>query len=73
MQINPYLFFDGTCGEAMRFDASVLGGEVTAMMPHRGTPAEDHVPPEWLDRVMHASLSIPGGVLMASDAPPGQR
>jgi PhnB protein len=72
LKLNPYLFFDGNCEEAFRFYAKILGGEIIAMLPHRGTPAEAHVPPEWQDKIMHASMTVPGGVLMASDAPPGQ-
>ena len=40
-------------------------------MPHRGTPAEAHVPAEWQDKIMHAYMTIGAGRLMASDAPPG--
>ena len=70
MQLNPYLMFDGRCQEAFSFYAKVLGGEIVAMLPHRGTPAADHVPEEWLDKILHARLEVGGQVLMASDAPP---
>jgi PhnB protein len=43
------------------------------MIPHAGTPAEGHVPPEWQKKIMHARLVVGEGVLMASDAPPGQQ
>jgi PhnB protein len=72
MQLNPYLFFNGNCEEAFRFYAQCLGGEIVAMLPHKGTPAEGHVPAEWQDKIMHACMNIPGGVLMASDTPPGR-
>jgi len=70
MKLSTYLMFDGNCREAFTHYQSVLGGKLTAMMDHRGTPAEAHVPPEWLDKIMHACLEIEGQLLMASDAPP---
>jgi PhnB protein len=70
MRINPYLTFDGRCEEAFKFYAKALGGKIEAMMPHKGTPAEGHVPPEWHDKIMHAYLKVGDFELMGSDAPP---
>ena len=69
MQVNPYLFFNGQCEEAFNVYARILGGTIEAMMKHQGTPAEGHVPPEWGDKIMHASLRVGEGVIMASDDP----
>jgi PhnB protein len=69
MAINPYLFFEGNCREAFAFYAKVLNGKIEAMLPHAGTPAEEHVPAEWRDKIMHAYLKAGDNVLMASDAP----
>ena len=71
MKLNPYLFFKGNCEEAFNFYAELLRGKIEMMMPHRGSPAEGHVGPEWQDKIMHARLSFGDQVLMASDAPPG--
>ena len=71
MSVNPYIFFNGKCEEAFKYYARVTGGNIESMMPHGGTPAESHVPAEWKDKIMHARMTIGGGVLMASDAPPG--
>jgi len=73
MRVNPYLFFNGQCEAAFKFYAQVLGGKIEAMLPHKGTPAEQHVPPEWRDKIMHAKLVVGGDVLMASDAPPDRK
>jgi PhnB protein len=73
MQIHPYLFFNGDCEAAFRWYAEVLGGTIEAMVPHTGTPAEEHVPPEWRAKIMHASLTVGDQRLMASDVPPDQR
>jgi len=71
MQLNPYLFFDGNCETAFKYYEKVLGGKIEAMLPHEGSPAAEHVPAEWRPKILHASMSLPGGKLMASDAPPG--
>lgn len=70
MQINPYLNFDGTCAEAMRFYQKALGGKLE-VMPFAGTPMEKDIPSQYRERVMHACLTIADGQsLMASDAGP---
>lgn len=70
MQLNPYLLFKGNCEEAFKFYEKCLGGKITAMLPHTGTPAEQHVPPEWGKKILHASMTVDNQVLMASDCPP---
>lgn len=64
--IQPYLFFNGNCREAMQFYASTFGTQV-----HMMTYAEGPNCPEGDgDRVMHASINSPdGSALMASDTP----
>ncbi len=73
MQINPYLMFNGHCEDAFKFYQQVLGGKIEAMMPHEGTPAAEHVPSEWRNKIMHARLRVGDKVLMGSDAPPGRQ
>jgi PhnB protein len=70
MQLNPYLLFNGQCEAAFKFYAQCLGGKIEAMLPHAGTPAEKHSPPEWRDKILHACLNVNGQMLMGSDAPP---
>jgi PhnB protein len=70
MQLNPYLTFNGQCETAFKFYEQCLGGKIEAMFRHTGTPAEQHVPPEWREKIMHARLAVNGEVLMGSDAPP---
>ena len=73
MRVNPYLTFDGDCEEAFKVYENVLGGKTVAMMTHKDTPAEAHVPAEWRDKILHARLVFGDNVLMGSDAPPGHR
>jgi PhnB protein len=70
MQIQPYLFFDGRCEEAIEFYRRALGAEVQMRMRYRESPdppPPGMVPPGAEDKVMHASLRIGDSVVMASD------
>jgi len=70
MKMNPYLYFSGQCEAAFKFYEQVLGGKIEIMLPHTGTPAAEHVPADWGNKIMHARLNIEGQTLMGSDAPP---
>jgi len=41
MQIQPYLFFDGRCDEAIEFYRGALGAEVTMLMRFKESPIPD--------------------------------
>lgn len=71
MQLNPYLVFNGDCEQALKFYEQALDGKIEALMKFTGTPAAEHVPPDWSDKVLHATIRVDGQELMASDAPPG--
>lgn len=73
LSLNPYLMFNGNCEEAFNRYHEVLGGRIEAMLRHKGSPAEEHVPAEWQDKIMHACLIVGDFRLMASDAPPGHQ
>lgn len=64
--IQPYLFFDGRCEEAIGFYQRALGAELTMMMRNKDAPPGT-LPPGSENRVMHATLKVGDGVLMASD------
>ena len=68
MIVQPYLFFDGRCEEALEFYRSALGAEVTMLMRYKESPVPPGVvPPGSEDKVIHASLRIGETVVMASD------
>lgn len=71
MQLDPYLIFNGDCEEALKFYEQALGGKIEGLMKFSGSPAAEHAPPEWGEKVLHATIKIEGNTLMASDAPPG--
>ena len=69
MSIQPYLFFDGRCEEAVAFYKEALGAEVVMLMRYRDSPqqAPGSVPPGGEDKVMHAALKIGEASLLVSD------
>ena len=71
MQLHPYLLFNGNCAEAFKFYEQTLGGKIENLVNFNGTPAAEHAPPEWGDKVLHATLAIGDERLLGSDAPPG--
>lgn len=67
MSFTPYLFFVGTCREAMTAYQEVFGGVLVILTAADMPDAPPDAPP---DAVMHAALTLPnGGLLMASDDP----
>ena len=71
MQVNPYLFYNGNCEEALKYYQKVLGAKIEAMLPYEGGPADMPIPADWKKKLMHARITIDGEVIMGSDAPPG--
>ena len=70
MQVQPYLFFDGRCEEAIEFYRSALGAEVTMLMRFKENPdpvEPGMVPPGAEHKVMHASFRIGDTTVLASD------
>jgi PhnB protein len=70
VNVNIYLNFNGNCEEAFKFYEKTLGAKIDSLMKHSGSPAEEHVAPEWRDKVLHARLAVGDTIIMASDAPP---
>ncbi len=68
MQLNVYLGFNGQCEEALTFYQSVLGGEMTAMMPIKGSPMEEQFPPAHRGGILHGCLALDNMMIMGSDA-----
>jgi len=70
MQVQPYLFFDGRCEEAIEFYKSKLGAKVEMLMRFKDSPEPAQpgmVPPGAENKVMHACLRIGDTAVMASD------
>jgi PhnB protein len=68
--IQPYLFFNGRCEEAVAFYKSALGAEVEMVMHYKDSPEPPppgKAPDGWENKVMHASFRVGGSTIMASD------
>ena len=70
MNVEPYLFFEGRCEEAVEFYRRALGAEVTALKRFKDSPEPPPpgmVPPGAENKVMHANFRIGDTTVMASD------
>ncbi len=70
MKIEPYLFFDGQCEEALEFYRAAVDAKVTRMVRYKESPEPPPpgmVPPGYGDKIMHASLMIGETCVMAAD------
>ena len=67
MLVEPYLFFDGKCEEALEFYRRTIGAEVTALLRWKDSPDPQMAMPGAADKVMHARLRIGDTMVMASD------
>jgi PhnB protein len=69
MELQPYLFFDGRCEEAIEFYKKALDVEVEMLMRFKDSPEKASCPvgPGMENKVMHASLRIRDKMFFASD------
>jgi PhnB protein len=70
MLVQPYLFFDGRCEEALDFYRRALGAEVTMLMRFKEAPEKPPpgtMPPGSEEKVMHAAFRVGDTTVMASD------
>jgi PhnB protein len=70
MQVQPYLFFDGRCEEAINFYRKAVGAEVIMLMRFKESP-EPHqpgmIPLGSENKVMHAAFRVGDSTVLASD------
>ena len=70
MLVQPYLFFEGRCEEAIEFYRRALGAEVEMLMRYKESPEPPppgKVPPGSENKIMHSSFRIGETTVMASD------
>ena len=70
MLVQPYLFLDGRCEEAIEFYRKALGAEVEMLLRFKDSPEPANpamVPPGAENKVMHSCLRIGDTRVMASD------
>ena len=70
MQVQPYVFFDGRCEEAIEFYQKSIGAQLESLIRFKDNPdlqTPGMVPPGGENKVMHASLRIGDSTILASD------
>ncbi len=67
MHVQPYLFFEGRCEEALDFYQSALGAKVEMMMRYADAPPDSDAPSAPKDKIMHAAFSVGDTSIMCSD------
>jgi PhnB protein len=68
--LQPYLFFDGKCEEAIEFYGRAVGAKVNMLMRFKDSPepaAPGCMPPGSENKVMHAQITVGGTVVLVSD------
>jgi len=69
MQLQPYLFFDGRCEEAVEFYKKTVGAKVEMMMRFKDSP-EPPPPGQQVpdgNKVMHMNFRVGDSTVLASD------
>ena len=68
MQVQPYLFFEGRCEEALEFYKQTLGAKVEMMMRYKESPEKNSsCMPADHNKIMHAAFKVGDTVVMGSD------
>ncbi|MBB5444790.1 MULTISPECIES: VOC family protein [unclassified Paraburkholderia] len=69
MEIQPYLFFNGRCEEAIEFYRSALGAQELLKLRVKDAPPDPARPvaPEHADKILHATLVIGNTHVLMSD------
>jgi PhnB protein len=67
MQVQPYLFFDGRCDEALEFYKKTIGADVKMVMRWKDSPDKNMCTPGNADKVMHAQFQVGETTIMTSD------
>ncbi len=74
--IQPYLFFNGRCEEALQFYGKALDAKVDMMIRYKESPEPPKpgmIPPGFENKIMHASFHVGETRLMASDGNSAQK
>jgi PhnB protein len=69
MAVQPYLFFEGRCEEALGFYNKALGARLEMKMLYSESPeaCPQGMPPGFEKKVMHSAFHIGDSLVMASD------
>ncbi|HKP23554.1 MAG TPA: VOC family protein [Dongiaceae bacterium] len=67
MKVQPYVFFDGKCEEALEFYKRAVGAKVNMLMRFGEAPDQSQIKPESRNKVMHAAVHVGETEILASD------
>ena len=67
MFIQPYLFYEGRCEEAIEFYKQAAGAKVEMLMRYKESPEPAQTPPGADNKILHACFRIGDTAVMASD------
>jgi PhnB protein len=67
MPVQPYLFFNGCCEEAIEFYRKTLGAEVMMQLRFKQAPDQSMIQPGNAEKIMHARLRIGDAIVLMSD------
>ena len=70
MELTPHLNFNGQCEAAFKFYESCLGGKISFMMKYGESPMAGQSPPDFGDKIMHATFGLGGQRFYGADSPP---
>jgi PhnB protein len=70
MKASTHLSFNGQCAAAFKFYERAIGAKMTFSLTWGDSPMAEQVPPEWREKICHASLSVGNDVISAADSPP---
>ena len=65
--VQPYIFFDGKCEEALEFYKGAIGAKVDMMMRFKEAPDQSQMQPNTGEKVMHAAFHVGTTQVLASD------
>ena len=73
MQIEPRisLVFNGECDAAFALYRECFGGTVTFRLAWGDSPMADQAPPDWHDKILHATFKMGGTAFSGGDVLPG--
>jgi len=70
MRLNPYLMFNGQCEAALKFYEKCLPGKIVMMMTYGDSPLSKQTPPDWRQKIVHATFAFGEHILQGADSRP---
>ena len=67
MQVQPYLFFDGRCEEALEFYKKAIGAKVGMLVRFKDAPDKSMISPGSEEKVMHSAVQVGDSTVLMSD------